>query len=65
MRDFPEGEFAPGEGLQGAFDNTSELHVMKYKAAMATKDCPSWELAVEEEHKRMFDSGAWKATLYL
>ncbi len=37
MREFPEGEFAPGEvvcvgaGLGGGFEDASELHVMKHK----------------------------------
>ena len=41
MKDFPEGEYAPGEltcvgaGIGGGFANTKELHVMKYDEAMA------------------------------
>jgi hypothetical protein len=67
MRDFPEGEFAPGEvacvgaGLGGGFEHASELHVMKFKTAMATKDRQAWEVAVQEEHQRTVESGAWKA----
>jgi hypothetical protein len=66
-RDFPEGEFAPGEvacvgaGLGGGFEHASELHVMKFKTAMATKDRQAWEVAVRKEHQRIVDSGAWKA----
>jgi hypothetical protein len=44
MKEFPTGEFAPGEivcvgaGLGGGFEKTHELHVMKHKKAMLTKD---------------------------
>jgi hypothetical protein len=57
MRDFPEGEFAPGEvacvgaGLGGSFEHASELHVMKFKTAVATKDRQAWEVAVQKEHQ--------------
>ena len=49
-----------GAGLGGGFENTSELHVMKYKEAMATKDAESWKKAVEEEHERMMKHNVWK-----
>ncbi len=67
MREFPEGEFAPGEvacvgaGLSGGFENASELHVMKYKKAMLAKNKKDWEVAVEDEHNRVVESGAWTA----
>jgi hypothetical protein len=67
MKEFPEGEFAPGEvacvgaGLGGGFLNTKELHVMKYKKAMKTPDCKKWEVAVKEEHDRMVKCKAWVA----
>ena len=72
MKEFPEGEFAPGEvacgavacvgaGLGGGFENTKELHVMKYKKAMMTKDVKNWKVAVEDEHNRFKDSEAWVA----
>ena len=41
MKDFPQGEYAPGEiacvgaGIGGGFANTMELHVMKYNQALA------------------------------
>jgi hypothetical protein len=44
-----EGEFIPEEvncvesGIGGGFVNTKELHLMKYKQAMATKDVKHWE----------------------
>jgi hypothetical protein len=39
-----------GAGLGGGFENTNELHVMKFKEAMATKDKPGWVKAVDKEH---------------
>jgi hypothetical protein len=42
-----------GAGLDGGFENTQELHVMKYKQAMAGMDKKSWEVGVKEEHNRM------------
>jgi hypothetical protein len=71
MRDFPEGEYAPGElacvgaGIGGGFINTMELHVMKYNEAMASDDKKGWEKAVNKEHNRMvkhdvFHSVEWK-----
>jgi hypothetical protein len=66
MRDFPQGEFNPGEiacvgaGIGGGFSDTHELHVMKYNEAMATNDRKKWEIAVKEEKKRMDDSGVFQ-----
>jgi hypothetical protein len=55
------GEYAfVGAGLGGGFADTNELHVMKYKEAMATADRAKWEKAVEEEHKRMLKHKVWK-----
>jgi hypothetical protein len=54
-----EGEFVPdevnciGAGIGGGFVNTKELHVMKFKQAMESKDAKQWERAVDEEHDRM------------
>lgn len=42
-----------GAGLGSGFENTNELHVMKFKEAMATKDKPCWVKAVDKEHGRM------------
>jgi hypothetical protein len=56
------GEFGcVGTALGGRFDNTSELHTMKYKQAMKTKDKVSWENGVKEEHNRMVKHKVWKA----
>jgi hypothetical protein len=67
MREFPEGEFAPGEvacvgaGLGGGFVNTKELHVMKYDEALAGPDHEQWKEAVLEEHGRMEDHQVFEA----
>ena len=39
-----------GAGLGGGFENTMELHVMNYNAAIKTPAKPKWDKAVEEEH---------------
>jgi hypothetical protein len=49
-----------GAGIGGGFVDTNELHVMKYKEAMAGKDAPKWEIAVEEEHERMMKHKVWE-----
>ena len=49
-----------GAGLGGGFENTAELHVMKYDAAMKTKDAAAWKVAVDEEHDRMVNNNVWK-----
>jgi hypothetical protein len=49
-----------GAGVGGGFVNTKELHVMKYKQAMATQDQASWTKAVQEEHERMVHHGVFK-----
>ena len=48
-----------GAGIGGGFENTTELHVMKYKEAMASKDAKAWKRAVEEEHERMVKHKVW------
>ena len=40
-----------GAGQDGGFDNTNELHVMKYHETMDTKD--KWKDAVKEEYDPM------------
>jgi hypothetical protein len=53
-------EFAcVGAGIGGGFQNTNELHVMKYKQAMATKDKDEWDAAVAEEHRKMKNYNVW------
>jgi hypothetical protein len=48
-----------GAGIGGGFDHTTELHVMKYNDAMATKDAAKWSKAVDEEHHRMVENEVW------
>jgi hypothetical protein len=56
------GELAcVGVGLGGGFDNTNELHVMKYGKAMATDDRKGWEKSTDEEHDRMVKREVWEA----
>ena len=50
-----------GMGVGGGFEDTHELHVMKYDEAMASKDKKGWEASVEEEHERMVKRVVWKA----
>jgi hypothetical protein len=50
-----------GAGLGGGFENSQELHVMKYKQAMAGKDKKSWEVGVVDEHDRMRKHKVWEA----
>ena len=69
MKEIHEGEFVAeeitcvGAGIGGGFANTKELHVMKYKQAMATEDVKQWERAVDEEHDRMVKHRVWQAIL--
>jgi hypothetical protein len=61
MRDFPQGEYAPGEvacvgaGIGGGFANAMELHVMKYDQALQGPEAKEWAIAVEEEHDHLLD----------
>ena len=48
-----------GAGIGGGFDNTMELHVMKYDTAMKSSDAEQWRKAVEEEYERMEENGVW------
>jgi hypothetical protein len=47
---------ATGEG----FSHTSELQVMNYKQAMASKDAAAWQVEVDKEHQRMVDNDVWE-----
>lgn len=49
-----------GAGLGGGFQSTKELHVMKYKQAMKTKDKDMWTEAIFEEHDRMVKRQVWR-----
>jgi hypothetical protein len=48
-----------GAGIGGGFTTTTELHVMKYDAAMESPDAAQWKKAVEEEHDRMVNNKVW------
>ena len=49
MEYFKSCEFAcVGSGIVGGFQNTKELRVMKYKAAMENQDQENWEAEVEK-----------------
>jgi hypothetical protein len=52
-----------GAGLGRGFQSTKELHVMKYKQAMNTKDKDMWTEAVFEEHERMVKRQVWRTEL--
>ena len=57
---FEPGKFAcVGAGLGGGFNNTKELHVMKYDEAMQQPDANKWKNAVMEEHERMTKYDVW------
>ena len=47
-------------GIGGGFIDTNELHVMKYKEAMAGKDTEKWQKAVDEEHECMMQHHVWE-----
>ena len=58
MKEF--GEIAcVGAGVGGGFDNTTELHVMKYNEAMKSRDKMHWKKAVREEYNRMEENRVW------
>jgi hypothetical protein len=50
-----------GAGLGGSFQDTHELHVMKYDQAMNSKDKKSWVKAVDKEHGQMEKYKVFKA----
>ena len=50
-----------GMGTSGSFDNTEELHVMKYNKAMATEDKKEWEGSNNEEHGLRVKRQVWEA----
>jgi hypothetical protein len=52
-----------GAGLGGGFQSTKDLHVIKYKQAMNTKDNDMWTEAVFEEHERMVKRQVWRTEL--
>jgi len=50
-----------GVGIDGGFQNTSELKAMKYVQAMETEDKPEWDKVVKEEHRKFEDHKVWKS----
>ena len=50
-----------GSALGGGFENTTELHVLNFREAMASSDKDKWMRAMEEEHDRMIKHKVWKA----
>lgn len=40
-----------GTGIGGGFENTNELHVLKYDEAMASKNAKQWHDVIKEEYK--------------
>ena len=50
-----------GLGRIDGFDDTSELHVMKFDQAMATEESEQWEDAVDDEHERMKKNKVFEA----
>jgi hypothetical protein len=50
-----------GAALGGGFDNTTELHVMNYREAMASAEKDKWVAAMDEEHQQMVHHKVWKA----
>ena len=51
---------ALGAGIGGRFENTQELHVMKFNEAMSKDGKPEWEKAVNEEHERYVKDEVFK-----
>jgi hypothetical protein len=49
-----------GAGIGGGFVDTTELHIMKYKEAMAGKDAKKWQKAVDEKHDHMLKHCVWQ-----
>jgi hypothetical protein len=41
------------------FENTTELHLMKYDEAMKSLDDDEWKQAVKEEYERMVENVVW------
>ena len=48
-----------GAVIGGGFINMSELHVMKFKEAMAGKDSDKWQKAFDKEHEHMQKHHIW------
>ena len=50
-----------GAGIGGGFENTAELHVMKYDEAMQSDDSDNWKESVDDEHERMVKNTVFEA----
>jgi hypothetical protein len=48
-----------GAEIGGGLKNTTELHVMKYDAAMKSPDVGQWQRSVQDEHEQMVDNEVW------
>jgi hypothetical protein len=46
--------------LGGGFDNTSELHVMKFDEVMSKDNKSNWDQAVAKEYERMRNHNTWQ-----
>ena len=49
-----------GAGIGGGCKHSSELKVLKYKQAMASKDKNKWKNEIKKEHKRMLKHDVWE-----
>jgi hypothetical protein len=69
MKVLQEEEFIPNKvncvraGIGSGFDNTKELHVMKYQQVMESKDVQHWKREVDKEHGQMIEHQVWQAIL--
>ena len=48
-----------GSGIGGGFQNTKELHAMKYKEVRYTDDKDDWEAALEDELNNVKKYNEW------
>jgi hypothetical protein len=57
-------EFANiGAGIEGGFESTMELKLMKYKEGINGPDRKAWEKEIKNEHDRMVKNNAWELVL--
>ena len=50
-----------GMGVGGGFEDTHELHVMKYNEVTATHEKEGWKISTDKEHDCMVKRKVWKA----
>jgi hypothetical protein len=48
-----------GAGIGGGFEDTTELHTMKYDEAMSSEEAEQWKKSVEKEYQRMEENKVW------